>query len=563
MALKGSLKEAGLPDILQLLALGQKTGCLSVTDERNFGHVYFRDGRVIFANLVNREDRLGERLLLEGRVEAAALTAASAEQAQNPERRLGELLVESGALELEELWKAVADQIEDTVYSLLGWSRGYFHFEPGQPPPQSEILVSLDVPALLMEGARRTDEWDRIRERIPHRRLILAHASPSAGAAPDGDGGGLAGSEVDVASVWEAVDGCRDVAAVVAAARVGQLRALSILCDLLAAGRLVVSGESPPEAEEAPTLRRREEYRNLGVAFYEAGMYAEAGREFRQMLALDARDVEARFHLGLVAFRAGRLGEAVEEFSQVVELEPRRSGGYLNLALALEAQGRLGEAERVVEALLAVEPGSAPGRLHRAILHARRGAHAEALTALEGLDVSERLGSVAAFYRALLHAMFWDLRTAREVLAAVPREGQTARILNNLGAVLERGDRLEEARLAYAAALDLGGAEGMARKNLGDLYYREGKYDQARRSYLLALQAEPANAEALHRLGLIAFKEGRRPEALAYWERALECDPTHERARQSLALALPAAAEARAGDGAEHRTVIAGGGSAA
>src|SRR5438128_3129089 len=32
MAIKGSLKEASLPDVLQLLALGQKTGCLSIAD---------------------------------------------------------------------------------------------------------------------------------------------------------------------------------------------------------------------------------------------------------------------------------------------------------------------------------------------------------------------------------------------------------------------------------------------------------------------------------------------------------------------------------------------------
>ena len=31
MAIKGSLKEASLPDVLQLLAMGKKTGCLSVT----------------------------------------------------------------------------------------------------------------------------------------------------------------------------------------------------------------------------------------------------------------------------------------------------------------------------------------------------------------------------------------------------------------------------------------------------------------------------------------------------------------------------------------------------
>ena len=34
MAIKGSLKEASLPDVIQLLALGQKTGCLAVADRQ-------------------------------------------------------------------------------------------------------------------------------------------------------------------------------------------------------------------------------------------------------------------------------------------------------------------------------------------------------------------------------------------------------------------------------------------------------------------------------------------------------------------------------------------------
>ena len=115
MALKGSLRETGLAEILQLLALGEKTGCLSVTDHQNFGHVFFRDGRVVYANLVNREDRLGERLLAEGRVEPLELDAALATQNEHPERRLGEILVERGAREVEEQWRVVADQIEETI----------------------------------------------------------------------------------------------------------------------------------------------------------------------------------------------------------------------------------------------------------------------------------------------------------------------------------------------------------------------------------------------------------------------------------------------------------------
>ena len=63
MAIKGSLKEASLPDVLQLLALGKKTGCLSVTDRTNLGNIYFDNGWICHASIVNRRDRLGDMLV--------------------------------------------------------------------------------------------------------------------------------------------------------------------------------------------------------------------------------------------------------------------------------------------------------------------------------------------------------------------------------------------------------------------------------------------------------------------------------------------------------------------
>ena len=51
MAIKGSLREASLAEVCQLLALGLKTGCLSVTDRTRFGQVYFDRGRINFARV--------------------------------------------------------------------------------------------------------------------------------------------------------------------------------------------------------------------------------------------------------------------------------------------------------------------------------------------------------------------------------------------------------------------------------------------------------------------------------------------------------------------------------
>ena len=39
MAIRGSLAEASLPDVIQLLAMGRRSGCLAVADRQNFGYI--------------------------------------------------------------------------------------------------------------------------------------------------------------------------------------------------------------------------------------------------------------------------------------------------------------------------------------------------------------------------------------------------------------------------------------------------------------------------------------------------------------------------------------------
>ena len=76
MAIEGSLADVGLADICQLLTLGRKTGCLTLTDRSNFGYIYLDQGTVIHATVLNRPDRLGDLLIRNGAITKENLTAA-------------------------------------------------------------------------------------------------------------------------------------------------------------------------------------------------------------------------------------------------------------------------------------------------------------------------------------------------------------------------------------------------------------------------------------------------------------------------------------------------------
>ncbi|MBW8772308.1 MAG: DUF4388 domain-containing protein [Gemmatimonadetes bacterium] len=122
MAIKGSLKEASLPDVLQLLSLGRKTGCLAVADKQNFGYIYFDEGRINYASIVNRRDRLGDILVKNGKISEGQLEQAIAMQEEFREQKLGEILVNTGALKRPELEEYMRVQIEEAVYFLFTWT---------------------------------------------------------------------------------------------------------------------------------------------------------------------------------------------------------------------------------------------------------------------------------------------------------------------------------------------------------------------------------------------------------------------------------------------------------
>src|SRR5580765_6621142 len=236
MAIKGSLKEASLPDVLQLLALGQKTGCLSIADRSNFGYIYFDKGRICYASIVNRRDRLGDILVKHEKISQEQLDAAIHRQAKERNKKLGEILVAQGVLTQQELERYMRMQIEESVY-LFTWTQGTFNFEADVRPEQQDFLVSINPESLLLEGARRVDEWGLIEKKIPTFDLIFAV-----------DRDRLAISDAKMTEIQDRLlpllDGSRDVNAVIEDSGLGEFEVGKALYGLVTAGFLHRAGRT-------------------------------------------------------------------------------------------------------------------------------------------------------------------------------------------------------------------------------------------------------------------------------------------------------------------------------
>ncbi|HEX4962194.1 MAG TPA: DUF4388 domain-containing protein [Thermoanaerobaculia bacterium] len=116
MAFQGSLKELPLPDIIQLVSVSGKTGVFALRRNNDAsGEIFLRGGQIVHASV-------------------------------------GDL------------------QGEEAMYELAIWPEGEFVFTPGKETELTTIQKSNTN--LLMEAARRIDEWQILSKRIPSTRLV-------------------------------------------------------------------------------------------------------------------------------------------------------------------------------------------------------------------------------------------------------------------------------------------------------------------------------------------------------------------------------------------------------
>jgi hypothetical protein len=110
MAFQGSLKELPLPDIIQLVSVSGKTGKFTLSRDHERGFIYLKNGQMVHATV---GDLIGE----------------------------------------------------EAIYALAIWNAGEFQFSPGEEPDRQTITKSNTN--LLMEAARRLDEWRVLSKKIP------------------------------------------------------------------------------------------------------------------------------------------------------------------------------------------------------------------------------------------------------------------------------------------------------------------------------------------------------------------------------------------------------------
>lgn len=548
----GDLEQINLTDIFQTLAMAQMEGLLQVQGPDAERHLYCCNGVVqiqVPQRIATR--RLGQRLLQAGLLSQDQLRSVLVRQ-QKDRRRLGEILIEDGIVTQDQIDEIVAMQVAEDLFGLFTWSRGTFAFwkSPTTEPPLAQQFANcpeFEISSLLLEVARRADEWQSILKEIGSLDEVPQHATAAPPPADAGIGDDL----------WRRIDGCSsyrtlaaqttydlfDVAKVARDFTRNRWIANVADADLVASARQQVqSGQRTAALLLLETLRDRHGARDEAVvrSMVEVLIACEAKRAAGELL-LELAQQHAEPQQALTLAR------------QAHRLLPEDLATLSFLRTTLLAHVPADDAELDHATLALVDALLADGRTDTAlqVLQEARdqGSVSTGLLAREA-KAKQKTGDTGAAVAALielaeLHRRRGERQRATEAYEAVLRLDGSRK---DVGKLLQRHRRSRVARLVRGAVLAAG---AVLLGGTGLVMWQQHRFDELRRAAgaqigeLLARGERAAARDALEQwLGALGESEAiddlRRQVEFAD---AAESSRLHKQARQRLQQRLATAAD--------------------
>jgi hypothetical protein len=156
----GQLSSFALPDLLEFLRSGRRTGLLVCSCTSGIGALRFRDGKIVGAASPGTPN-LAEALARAGGLAADRVHEVTA-GADLPDDMLADRLVEGGLADAGAVQEALSRQVWVAIRELVGWRDGEFAFnrDDGAASP-SRLSVEVDPQEVLLDVFKEMDEASR------------------------------------------------------------------------------------------------------------------------------------------------------------------------------------------------------------------------------------------------------------------------------------------------------------------------------------------------------------------------------------------------------------------
>jgi len=183
------------------------------------------------------------------------------------------------------------------------------------------------------------------------------------------------------------------------------------------------------------------------------GDYDDAAHYLEQSLAMDPENVEARYHLGRVRYQQNRFQLAIAAFQEVLRRDPNHVKAEDNLGLSLEATNQIDAA------------------------------------------IAAYRKAIAAYRKAIALDERLSVHTEQPYL--------------NLGTLLAKNDRAEEAIPLLTRAVAIAPTSGKARFQLAKACFALNRFEDARGEAEKAVSTDPKDSSSHYMLGRIYQRIGK------------------------------------------------------
>jgi len=170
--LQGDLSAFRLPDVLTFLCNARKVGTLTLASENRIARLFFDSGALVFASSNQEQFRLGLVLLRRRKITREQRDSIDALMTRDG-GRFGELAVQEGVLTETQLRDFLKVQVSEIVFDAFVWQDGTFAFDEQLDLPPHAVTIAIDLSNLIMEGARRIEEWEQCVKLLPDPLLVF------------------------------------------------------------------------------------------------------------------------------------------------------------------------------------------------------------------------------------------------------------------------------------------------------------------------------------------------------------------------------------------------------
>ncbi len=173
MALKGNLRDFTITQLLNLINLAQKTGVLTVDGPVDPVYVFFREGKLAYAQVGRNSNGLVTILHKANKLTAHQYKVIKERGGHLSDKELGLLLINANYITQQEIISSLQAHFVGIVNQLFSWVEGIFKFDSDVKPPQGKIVVRVGLENLIIDGTRRLHEWEQLQDEIPSLDMAL------------------------------------------------------------------------------------------------------------------------------------------------------------------------------------------------------------------------------------------------------------------------------------------------------------------------------------------------------------------------------------------------------